>query len=362
MKKLYLLSILVLTTLGLFYSCSVEEEDTAPPASVVTTPEPEPPAPTQYTLTVTAGEGGTVSSEGGTYDEGTEVTITATSNSGYVFVGWEEDESIVSNDITIELNGNKTLTPIFLQIPQINTNTSWNKQGFTSAIWSSRYNEVCGHESSSFNIALNEFKKTLIKYINTGANSIIIDWHMVLEYSYLDENFPDKPTGSIISNEPDHSVDFIGAKIEIAKEFGLEVWIKPIILTNGRGDWGEIEPYDSDLFFENYEARINDVFNSTNSSNIDVLLITNELVNLTNDINYKDNWVNIINSFKSRYPVEIGMNVRGLSPYKSEWKNISHLTNNLDFLGISAYLAQWIGESTENKSVEGISNILDYFY
>ncbi len=42
------------------------------------TPEPEPPAPTKYTLTVTASEGGTVSTEGGTYDEGTEVTITAT--------------------------------------------------------------------------------------------------------------------------------------------------------------------------------------------------------------------------------------------------------------------------------------------
>ena len=35
---------------------------------------------TQFTLTVTFGEGGTVSTEGGTFDEGTEVTITATPN------------------------------------------------------------------------------------------------------------------------------------------------------------------------------------------------------------------------------------------------------------------------------------------
>jgi len=34
--------------------------------------------PTQYTLTFTAEEGGFVSTEGGTYDEGTEVAITAT--------------------------------------------------------------------------------------------------------------------------------------------------------------------------------------------------------------------------------------------------------------------------------------------
>ena len=32
---------------------------------------------TQYTLTVSAGEGGSVSTEGGKYDEETEVTITA---------------------------------------------------------------------------------------------------------------------------------------------------------------------------------------------------------------------------------------------------------------------------------------------
>jgi len=50
-------------------------------------PEPETPAPTQFTLTVTAGVGGTVSIEGGTYDEGTEVTITASAEEGFIF--WE---------------------------------------------------------------------------------------------------------------------------------------------------------------------------------------------------------------------------------------------------------------------------------
>ena len=55
--------------LSLVYSCSTEEEDTTPPPTVQQpTPEPEPPAPTQYTLVVTASEGGTVSTEGGTYD------------------------------------------------------------------------------------------------------------------------------------------------------------------------------------------------------------------------------------------------------------------------------------------------------
>ena len=92
MKKLYLLSILTLSCIALVYSCSAEE-DTTPPPTIIQTPEPETPAPTQYTLTVTAGEGGTVSTEGGTYDEGTEVTVTATPAEGYEFVGWEGSDS-----------------------------------------------------------------------------------------------------------------------------------------------------------------------------------------------------------------------------------------------------------------------------
>ena len=89
MKRLYfsLLTIAILSLI-IVHSCSSEEDDTTAP-NVVQTPEPEPPAPTQYSLTVTAGEGGTVSTEGGTYDEGTEVTITASANEGFIFNGWE---------------------------------------------------------------------------------------------------------------------------------------------------------------------------------------------------------------------------------------------------------------------------------
>ena len=71
-------------------------------------PEPETPAPTQFTLTVTAGVGGTVSIEGGTYDEGTEVTITASAEEGFIFWEWsdgnEEKERAIglSSDISIE--------------------------------------------------------------------------------------------------------------------------------------------------------------------------------------------------------------------------------------------------------------------
>ena len=69
-----------------------------------------------YTLTVTAGEGGNVSSEGGEYEEGTEVTITATPDEGYEFVGWQGFEGN-NSEITINLNSNLSLVALFELTP-----------------------------------------------------------------------------------------------------------------------------------------------------------------------------------------------------------------------------------------------------
>ena len=61
------------TLLLLVFSCSPDEETQAPTNNV------------QYTLLITAGEGGSVT-DGGIFDDGTEVTITATPDEGYEFV------------------------------------------------------------------------------------------------------------------------------------------------------------------------------------------------------------------------------------------------------------------------------------
>ena len=112
MKKLLLLLLSVLIVFELIYSCSAEEEDTAPPPALVQPQESEP-DPTQYTLTVTAGEGGTVSTEGGTYDEGTSVTITASPIQGNEFIGWEGSDE-TSNEITIQINSNLNIRALFI--------------------------------------------------------------------------------------------------------------------------------------------------------------------------------------------------------------------------------------------------------
>ena len=137
MKRLFfpLLMIAVLSLI-LVQSCSTDEEETTTPT--VQTPESEEQVK-QYTLTVTSAEGGTVSSEGGTYDEGTEVTITATANEGYRFKGWEGNDS-TSENLTITLNSNQTYQALFELIP-IYTLTITTSEGGTVSTEGGEYQE-----------------------------------------------------------------------------------------------------------------------------------------------------------------------------------------------------------------------------
>tara|TARA_B100000767_G_scaffold274517_1_gene307750 strand:+ start:326 stop:2215 length:1890 start_codon:yes stop_codon:yes gene_type:complete len=75
----------------------------------------------QYTLSVSASEGGTISTEGGIYDEGTEVTITATPNEGYQFIGWDngtapDSINLASESLTFQLISNQDYQALFEKI------------------------------------------------------------------------------------------------------------------------------------------------------------------------------------------------------------------------------------------------------
>ena len=133
--SLSLLSICILSFI-LIYSCSTDEEESVAP--VVQTPQPEP-EPVEYTLTVSAAEGGTVSTEGGTYDEGIEVTITVTANEGYRFTGWEGNDS-TNESLTITLNSDQTLQALFELIP-IYTLTVTTSEGGTVSTEGGEYQE-----------------------------------------------------------------------------------------------------------------------------------------------------------------------------------------------------------------------------
>jgi photosystem II stability/assembly factor-like uncharacterized protein len=91
MKKL-----LLLITFFAFISCSTESVEI-------------------YTLSanVEPSEAGTVSPTQGEYDEGDEITLTATANTGWVFAEWHGDYNGTSNPASIMMNSDKNITARF---------------------------------------------------------------------------------------------------------------------------------------------------------------------------------------------------------------------------------------------------------
>jgi len=74
---------------------------------------PEEPAVTKFTLVVTASEGGGVDISGGSYNQNSNVSITATPAEGYVFTGWTGNASGSTNPLSVTMNGNKNITATF---------------------------------------------------------------------------------------------------------------------------------------------------------------------------------------------------------------------------------------------------------
>ena len=113
MKRIH---IILFTACFIISSCGTEEETPAPPSNIqtqqpVSEPEPTTPDPVQYTLTVSAGDGGTVSTEGGTYDEGTSVSVNASSSGCYVFTQWSDGNT--SNERILTINQNINISAQF---------------------------------------------------------------------------------------------------------------------------------------------------------------------------------------------------------------------------------------------------------
>ena len=108
MKKIFFL----LSIFAIILSCSSDETST--PSIPTSTPisKPVTPAPVvKYTLSVTAGEGGTVSTTGGEYESGQTVSVTATPEGEYLFKDWSDGNTNATRTITV--SSNSTLTANF---------------------------------------------------------------------------------------------------------------------------------------------------------------------------------------------------------------------------------------------------------
>jgi hypothetical protein len=101
---------------------------------------------TQYTISVSANNSswGSVSG-GGTFNEVSSQTVTATANSGYRFVNWTESGIPVSSEAnyTFTLNGNRTLVANFEVIPatQYTISVSANDSSWGSVSGGGTFNE-----------------------------------------------------------------------------------------------------------------------------------------------------------------------------------------------------------------------------
>ena len=85
-----------------FISCSSDSADSVSIPDPTPISKPVTPAPVvKYTLSVTAGEGGTVSTTGGEYESGQTVSVTATPQGEYVFKDWSDGNTDATRTITV---------------------------------------------------------------------------------------------------------------------------------------------------------------------------------------------------------------------------------------------------------------------
>ena len=116
---------------GYQYRCVVSNSAGSVTSEVATLTVNEP-APTTYTITadVDPVEAGTVTVNGSgtsaTVTAGDEVTLAATANSGYRFVGWMEGDQTVSTDTTyaFQASSNRSLTAKFEKVYTVTVNAS----------------------------------------------------------------------------------------------------------------------------------------------------------------------------------------------------------------------------------------------
>ena len=161
---------------------------------------------TQYSLTVTAGTGGSVSTSGGTYDDGTSVSIIATPNDGYEFSGWNGSDSS-SSTITITINSNTTLEALFSQVQTTET-TSTDTSIFNADLIDFNYylhSSLPDEWITEFNTIMNNLESTIPAYKRSGfpESMNIYAWNNSVPSPYTDPNGNSMQGASISGNGTD---------------------------------------------------------------------------------------------------------------------------------------------------------------
>ena len=147
-----------------------------------------------YTLTVNASNG-SVSPSGGIYAAGTQVTLTATPNSGYTFSSWSGDANGTSTTTTITMDGNKTVTANFTEIGGQPTTVQIQEQalGFCS-LDGTVDNNNSGFTGVGFANTENALGTAIEWKVNAGTSGIY-----TLQWRFANGGGADRP-GNILIN------------------------------------------------------------------------------------------------------------------------------------------------------------------
>ena len=185
------------------YQSSVSQNSYNPPSTASPTTTT---TVTQYSLTVTAGAGGSVSTSGGTYDDGASVSIIATPNDGYEFSGWNGSDSS-SSTITITINSNTTLEALFSQVETTET-SSTDTSIFNADLIDFNYylhSSLPDEWIIEFNTIMNNLESTIPAYKRSGfpESMNIYAWNNSVPSPYTDPNGNSMQGASISGNGTD---------------------------------------------------------------------------------------------------------------------------------------------------------------
>jgi len=126
--------------------------------------------------------GGTVLGNG-TYDFGSQVTVSTIPNSGYKFLGWYENGTLISIGVncTFNISSNRTLTARYLGIPL--TPTAFSATDITLTNFTANWNPVDGSTGYYLDVALDiQFKNIFSSYNKKNIGNYV--------YSLVDNLVP----------------------------------------------------------------------------------------------------------------------------------------------------------------------------
>jgi hypothetical protein len=107
----------------------------------------------------------------------------------------------------------------------------------------------------------------------------------------------------------------------------------------GNGNWTQLAPADPNTWFQDYTSLMLNTIQTIGASNIDAILLSNELYALTNGEEYTSYWLSLVAEIRKVFTGKLGCNAAGLLGTWDQSQEFLHVTflDSIDFLGISAY-------------------------